>query len=288
MTETIVVNADDFGRSRTRNFAIDKCIKDGYVNQTSLMVNMGQYTEDAVQMAFDGGYADCVVLHINLTLGEPLTEKIKNTPFCRDGVFDGIRNLENILAASKEDSTKQCREAIREECEAQIQKFLQYGFKPFHLDSHNWIHLEIPVWKELKPLMIKYGVSSVRPMRKGFKYTKFKSLYGFAKYILLSRRAVAENIYYLISDLLIKTGGLCKNSYSGNLEEFLDEKKTYKFAEVFCHPDYKENDIYDLSWSYKGDDYRLMSDFHNELKKCCNQRRTYKQNFKILGENCEK
>lgn len=266
MTEVIVVNADDFGRSHSRNEAIDQCIKKGYVNQTSLMVNMGQYTEEAVRMAFDGGYDDNVVLHINLTLGEPLTEKIKNTPFCKDGVFDGIRNLKNIFKASKEDSTKQCREAIREECEAQIQKFLEFGFKPFHLDSHNWIHLEIPVWKELKLLMKKYGFSSVRPIRKGLKCIKFKSLYGLAKYILSARRAFKNNLYYLISDFLIKRSGMCPYQYSSNLEEFLDENKIYKFAEIFCHPDYKDNDIYDLSWSYKGNDYRLMSDFYNELK----------------------
>lgn len=278
MTETIVVNADDFGRSLSRNSAIDRCIKNGYVNQTSLMVNMGQYTENAVKMAFDGGYEELVVLHINLTLGQPLTEKIKNTPFCKDGVFDGIRNLENIFSATKEDSTQQCREAIREECEAQIQKYLQYGFNPFHLDSHNWIHLELPVWKELKPLMKKYGFLSIRPMRKGMKKPEFISIRQFVKNFFSSKRTAAEYVYYNLSDFLINSSGFCKNSYASNLEEFLNENKDYKFAEVFCHPDYINNNIYDLSWSYKGDDYKLMSDFHNELK-FCNQRCTYKQNF---------
>lgn len=52
--KTIVINADDFGRSIGRNEAIDYAFKNGLIGSASLIVN-AECTQDAVNKAFTGG-----------------------------------------------------------------------------------------------------------------------------------------------------------------------------------------------------------------------------------------
>ena len=72
----IIVNADDFGRDEESTRAILECFRRGYINQTTLMVNM-PCAEKAVVLAREAGFADKIGLHLNLTQGMPLTESIK-------------------------------------------------------------------------------------------------------------------------------------------------------------------------------------------------------------------
>ena len=50
---TIVINADDFGRSIERNDAIDFAFKHGIIGSAALIVN-SPYTQDAVNKAIRG------------------------------------------------------------------------------------------------------------------------------------------------------------------------------------------------------------------------------------------
>ena len=51
--KTIVINADDFGRSIERNNAIDYAFKCGLLGSAALIVNT-EYTQDAVNKAIRG------------------------------------------------------------------------------------------------------------------------------------------------------------------------------------------------------------------------------------------
>lgn len=64
----IVVNADDFGASKSTNEAIDYAFRNSIINRTTIMVT-SPYCEDAMQRAFDGNYAGSVGLHIHLDGG---------------------------------------------------------------------------------------------------------------------------------------------------------------------------------------------------------------------------
>ena len=100
----IVVNADDFGMS---------------------------HTEEAVRMAFDGGYQDKVSLHLNLTVGESLSTKIREVSlYYADGKFA----YRPIIKINKQVYPKYVR-VVREELEAQIKAFLNYGFTLKGFDS---------------------------------------------------------------------------------------------------------------------------------------------------------
>lgn len=159
---SLIVNADDFGKSEEVNRAIVECFEKGYINRTTVMVNM-PFAKQAFVLAKEHGFADKVGLHINLTEGKPLTEGIKlNEDFCSDGVF---------TAAFYKSTMKRLRmdnDSIRDitsEIRAQIEEYKQLGFTLNHLDSHHHVHTNYPVYKALRSLSKDYDFSSIRLSR---------------------------------------------------------------------------------------------------------------------------
>lgn len=157
---SIIINADDFGKSEKVNQAILECFCKRYVDRTTLMVNM-PYAEEAVQLAKENHFFDKVGLHLNLTDGKPLTEAIGRNPlFCDEkGQFHAQfhRQLKYRLYMSDSDIRQ-----IQEELIAQIQRYLGYGATLRHVDSHHHVHTDIPVLKALEPLLKKYEIKSIR------------------------------------------------------------------------------------------------------------------------------
>ena len=157
----LLINADDFGISESVNLAIDYCLKNNIVQRTTLMVNMDS-SDDAVALAKEHGYADKVGLHLNLIEGTPLTEPIKKTIFCTDGVFNGkaLRNPKNRFLLDR-----RTQKAVEGELRAQIEKYVGYGFTLLHIDSHEHTHTNPSIFKLLFPLMKEYDFLSCRLSR---------------------------------------------------------------------------------------------------------------------------
>ena len=78
----IIVNADDFGWDENRTHAILQAYKLGLIHTTTAMVNMPWFFR-AIEMAKGTGLIEHVGLHLCLTEGYPLTDRIRNCPrFC--------------------------------------------------------------------------------------------------------------------------------------------------------------------------------------------------------------
>ena len=93
----IVVNADDFGMSVNKNIAIDQMMRKGVCTNASLVVNMN-YSDEAVRLAYEGGYEDRLSLHINLTEGRALSEGIKKRGnLCIDLLLDRINRCIHFI-----------------------------------------------------------------------------------------------------------------------------------------------------------------------------------------------
>ena len=157
----LLINADDFGCSESVNYAVDYCFKNQLIQRTSIMVNM-EYFDEAVVLAKEGGYDDKVGLHLNLTEGRPLTELIKHTDFCSNGVFNGnaIRKQKNRFFLNK-----RVKKAVRCEIEAQIEKYIAQGFNLLHIDSHQHVHTNPSIFYILLPLIKKYQFRTMRLSR---------------------------------------------------------------------------------------------------------------------------
>ena len=79
----LIINADDFGLSKSISDGIVEGIKKGYITSTTVMANM-PYAEYAINQAIENNI-NCIGLHINLTVGKPIIKNDNLTD--NNGVF---------------------------------------------------------------------------------------------------------------------------------------------------------------------------------------------------------
>ncbi len=159
----VIVNADDFGWDENRTSAILQAYKLGLIHTTTAMANMPWF-DRAIEMAGEAGLAEHVGLHLCLTEGFPLTERIKKCPrFCDEkGEFNKVfhRSLRTRLKVTAEES-----EAVAEEATAQMEKYCAAGLPWMHLDSHHHSHTNWSIARVVMPIARKMGFKSVRRAR---------------------------------------------------------------------------------------------------------------------------
>lgn len=230
-----MVNADDFGMSHEKNIAIDEMMRSNICTNASLVINM-PYTQEAISLAYSGGYQDKLSLHINLTIGESISRTIRNIPL----YYENCKFAYRPIIKSNTQIYPKHIQVLREEIESQIVKFQEYGLNLSSIDSHNWVHLRIPVWMALKPLINKYDIKIVRPMWDGYKRPEIASK-KWSRY------------FTIFSPVLLRSQQCQVLSHTSNIEQFLlDEEniKNYRFVEVFTHPDIVAGQVIDISSSY--------------------------------------
>lgn len=159
----ITINADDFGWDENRTRAILQAYELGLIHTTTAMANMPWF-ERAIEMAREAGLAEHVGLHLCLTEGRPLTERIRNCPrFCdSEGNFNKLfhLSLRTRLKISPEESR-----AVAEEATAQMEKYCAMGLPWMHLDSHHHTHTDWSIARVVMPIAKKMGFKSVRRAR---------------------------------------------------------------------------------------------------------------------------
>lgn len=232
-----IINADDFGLSLDVNEAIDQCFFQKLINQTTLLVNM-PFTKDAVERAINHGYAEKVGLHLNLVEGVPLTEAIKHTKLCdKEGCFNEnlIRNRINRLYLNS-----RTRKAVRDEIEAQIKCYLDYGFTLRHIDSHEHTHTNLSIILLLVPILKKYDFQSIRLTRNipPQEIRGLKSIYKKALNMYLMRKNKTS----------IQYSKIC---FFGSLTDTEASKKDIQISqELMVHPLLHTNNIIDAICKY--------------------------------------
>lgn len=245
---SMIINADDFGKTEEVNQAICECFRLNYIDRTTLMVNM-PYADDAMKLAKEQGLMERVGIHLNLTAGKPLTESISKNPlFCNEqGEFHAgfHRSMKSRLWMSPNDVQQ-----IREELEAQIQKYLSYGCTLKHVDSHHHVHTDLPVLKALEPLLKKYEFCSIRIGRNLFlkEYTQvFNILYKHYYNGRLKKTGLSLTEYFGSANDL--------RSYVRRLRLNMKQFAKRHQIEVMIHPMYDADgalvdtvDFMDQSW----------------------------------------
>lgn len=222
----MIVNADDFGKSKSVNDAIDFCFENQLIDRATLMVNMPE-CESAIILAKRNGYLDKIGLHLNLVEGEPLLEETKSSSLCKNGIFDmSILNRKYHFYVPK-----RIKIIIENEVDAQIKKFLNLGCTLKHLDSHRHVHERLAIFLIIKKILRKHHFSSVRIMRN----VDFKKKYNLFKKIYLW---IFNN--FVIGHLFNHNKHLCS---------MFDVQAGFNkvSAEVMVHPDFINNELYDLT-----------------------------------------
>ena len=156
---TLIINADDFGLSSIVNRAILASMEEGLVTSTSMMANMPGFEHGVGLARVHARLAGRIGVHLNLTEGQPLSEPILGCPlFCTDGWFGYQRTPLFYLG-------KKTREAVYLEFKAQVERVLDAGIKPTHLDSHHHIHTEWALAPSVRRLALEYKIPRIRLTR---------------------------------------------------------------------------------------------------------------------------
>lgn len=165
----LIVNADDFGRSRSINEAVVRAHREGILTTGSLMVNEAA-CDEAIALARE-----------NPQLGVGLHLELSSSP-----IAAGFRYY------FRRASRAELEAAIR----AQLQKFLATGLILDHVNSHHHLHMHPTVLPILLRSLRDLKITRVRLTREPFWINvrniagrRFRNLHHALIYVLLSRGA---------------------------------------------------------------------------------------------------
>jgi predicted glycoside hydrolase/deacetylase ChbG (UPF0249 family) len=156
MTRTLIVNADDFGRTRGISAGIVHAHLHGLVTTTTAMVNLPGALQDVAQASHEAPTLGLGV-HLNITCGRPLLDPADVPSLVApDGCFQTPDAL--IASGHRPDPVH-----VEREWRAQINAFLSTGALLDHLDSHHHAALFSPqMWALCLTLADECGCG-VRP-----------------------------------------------------------------------------------------------------------------------------
>ncbi len=141
----LVVNADDFGFTRDVNAGIVEAHRHGILTATTLMAN-GQSFDDAVRLARETPTLD-VGCHLVLVSGCSLLDPDRAFPLTVGELLKAV-TLGRLRPY--------------DELRAQIQRIVDAGIRPTHLDTHKHTHLFPPVLDAVARLAEEFGIHWVR------------------------------------------------------------------------------------------------------------------------------
>lgn len=216
----IIVNADDFGLNSSCSLAIKEAFEKGIISSTTACAN-GEYITEAYQLACEHHFEDKVGIHINLTEGIPMTDKIKQDSFfCENGQFHNRINRFQRLN-SEQILEVQC------EVRAQVEYLRKLGFRLTHADSHHHIHTAVNLEKAIQQVLKEQGINKLR-------------LHRNVGNISIIKRVV-KKVY---NSLLNKRRFVTVDKF-GSWEDYQNNQKLLQtnFCEIMLHPDYDKDGL---------------------------------------------
>jgi predicted glycoside hydrolase/deacetylase ChbG (UPF0249 family) len=256
----IIVNADDCGMSPYVDNEIRKCIEDDIISSTTVMANMDDF-DGAVKLYQDYRNKISFGIHFNLTEGHPLLKSqcLLDTGFYieKDGKVSFFGKDFNYKVL-----TKDMKNAIEIELNAQAEKILDAGLKPSHIDSHHHVHWHREIIPIFSGLAAKYGNNK---MRKEYFTSDGYGLVDSLKLHLWQFYARVKNVHLKTVDDLV---------YVDFLYKLIDERRYQlkKSYEIMVHPGHEkieyQNEIQQLmdrKLIFLLNDNKLMT--YNDLQK---------------------
>ena len=131
----IIINADDWGRSRTETDAALSCYKNGRITSVSAMVFM-EDSDRAADLAKETGID--VGLHLNLTQNFSGEVHVRPLREYHDHIIRYLTSNKYAFLIYN----PALRKAFQYVCQAQFDQFMRlYGKPPSHIDGHHHQHL---------------------------------------------------------------------------------------------------------------------------------------------------
>lgn len=218
-----IINADDFGMSRTTNEAIARLVGAGRVSSVTLLAN-GPAFDEAVGLCRDWDEVP-VGVHLNIMEFAPVTDTPGLAP-----LLDSSGGFRSNAWTVKID--QQTRKAIGHEWLAQIEKIRGAGIEPSHLDSHFHVHTRPEIFGCLRQTVKESGIDRVRVT---------KNLYSRSRPVASKVLRIKKGLW---NTALRHTIGARTTDVFTEFDTFveiaLDESPVAKTVELMVHPGSEE------------------------------------------------
>jgi len=218
----IIINADDFGKSKEITFAILSAMDLNLCLDTTLLVNF-EDSYHAASLAIDTNKKDNIGIHLNLTEGNPLTDNIKKERrFCNEeGLFHYSKNERIICLSTSE------KRAVYEELTSQIHLCRSFGIPISHADSHNHIHEE--------PGLLFIFIHTMK--KEKIPFLRITKNIGTTSFI--------NKVYRESYNSILSLSHLAGSDHFGNTSDFVifpPHPKKNSITELMIHPGFIKND----------------------------------------------
>lgn len=240
---SLIVNADDFGLSKTINQDIIASFNNGILRSASIMVT-GEAFEEAVSLAKSNPKLE-VGLHLVFLMEKSVLPQYK-IPLLVDK--NGVFPSNPVSAGTKWFFNAKAKKQIQMEIESQIKLFLSTGLKLTHINGHLHFHTHPVIFDILAETISQYGNIPIRIPRENLFYNLscntnnlcIKFLHA-AIFHQLSGRCEKVLKKYNIS----YCNGVIGFLETGNLQEqyIIDiiQKLPEGVYELYTHPDSSKN-----------------------------------------------
>jgi predicted glycoside hydrolase/deacetylase ChbG (UPF0249 family) len=158
----LVVNADDLGLHADINRGIERAHTDGVVGSASISA-VGEAFDDALELCRRNRSLD-VGVHLTLVEERPLSDpRDLGRLVGSDGNFaSGYGDLvPRVLSGAVSQAE------VRRELTAQVERVVQAGLRPSHINGHQHVHLLPRVWPVVLELAHRFAIPWVRIPRFG-------------------------------------------------------------------------------------------------------------------------
>lgn len=221
----LIINADDFGVSKSVNNAIIQSFQENLVSSSTIMVNMPGFDE-ACKLINEHNLYGRIGIHINLTAGYPITKRMSLCrKFCDgSGKFNSQRN--KLFWLDKEEKW-----TVYDEFQGQLNRLLDRKIVPTHIDSHHHYHTEWAIGKQALKIAQKNDIKSIRLTRNcGKGISKIKRIY--------------KNVY----NYNLTSRGFSRVGYFGSVDDVMKINKPELYnIEIMVHPGFdKRGRLIDL------------------------------------------
>lgn len=258
----LIINADDGGHSREVDRAIVRCLDAGTVTGVSLMPagdNFAQMRDTLLAK----GQTD-VGVHATLTgRFRPCSEDVGAvSTLVEEGCFtENYFSFMNRLARGDIDPRQ-----IYAELKSQIDRIVESGLRPVHIDSHEHVHMFHHVLVKVIDLALEYDIKYIRlpyenarVMRRNFNLNDFARHMGLK---FFSKCAVKE---------IRKSGLRYNDGFAGHFHSGRVNKETLRFlldtlqdgiTEIAMHPaDVTDEFIENNKWyAHSGEELDALTD----------------------------
>ncbi|HIH15108.1 MAG: hypothetical protein QT08_C0011G0002 [archaeon GW2011_AR17] len=247
----LIVSADDFGYTKEVNLGILDAHRFGTVTSTTIMANQNYFDHAIAIYPKSLG----IGVHLNLTWGNSLLNGKKFSPWNKQKIVLGIID----------------KEFVEDEFRKQIEKLLEVGIRPDHLDTHHHMHAFQPVTNAIIKLAQEYHIYKIR-------WPKEKENKMILQTSYLKQKLINKNL----KECPIKTtdhfyGVL--HAGKPELKHFLSYLNFEGTAEICCHPGKKYGTKQDKLWKTREKELQILTNdmFLNKIKEKNIQLITFKE-----------